>query len=228
MSIPDFFPIVSNNLSVNFPELRHFILTNYMQSSMIKKGREITFNSKEDLIYLANGKVKAYLYDQDGHERMLYIFIKDTMIFQSVSPQFYKKLIVYEGASIYYVEKNLLFSFLQTDPIFIEKYTEIIASRYGILMQQILSNDNQCAKQKVISFLYSLTFKFGERCEDGTFFITKFPSLTDIGALTNVHRTNVSAYINELESLNIISRKEKKLIVNDIDMLKKMLNNFSS
>lgn len=228
MSIPDFFPIVSNNLTTFFPELRHFILTNYTQSSTIKKGREITFTSKDDLIYLVDGKVKAYLYDPDGHERMLYIFIKDTMIFQSVSDQFYKSLIVYEDASIYYIDKTSLFSFLQKNPVFIDKYAKIIASRYGILMQQVLSNDNQCAKQKVISFLYSLAHKFGTNREGGTILITKFPSLTDVGALTNVHRTNVSACINELESLNIISRKDKALVINDIATLEKMLNDFSS
>lgn len=228
MSMQEFFPIVSNRLSTTFPELKHHILMEFEQTLFIKRGREIFFTKKNELLYLSKGKVKAYLYDQNGHERLMYLFLKDTIIFHSVSEQFCKKLIALEDATIYYVDKNSVFEFLQSDKSYIEKYTSLVAMRYGILMQQLLVSNHSCAKYKVLSFLYSLSRKFGEIQKDGTILISKFPSLTDIGALTDVHRTNVSAYVNELESLNIISRKDKALVINDIATLEKMLNDFSS
>ena len=109
-----------------------------------------------------------------------------------------------------------------------EKYISLIASRYGIIMQQMLLSNHECAKYKVLSFLYSLAIKYGTKQKDGSIYINKIPSLTDIGALTNVHRTNVSAYINELESLKIISRYNHSLTVYNIEIFEKIIEELTS
>lgn len=88
MSEKDFLPVESSRLSDFFPELKHFILANYSRTFTIKKGGQIPLaDNPDELLYLATGKVKAYMFDDEGHERLLYIFIKDTLIFHSVSEQ---------------------------------------------------------------------------------------------------------------------------------------------
>lgn len=49
--------------------------------------------------------------------------------------------------------------------------------------------------------------------------VSKFPTLTDLASLTDVHRSNVTSYINSLETQGIIHRQKKQLIVNDLEAL---------
>lgn len=228
MSEQHYFPIASSQLSDSFPELKHFILANYSHTTTVKRGTKIFPDNKNELLYLAAGKIKTYIYDEDGHEQLMYIFIKDTIIFHSISEQFCKNLVVLETATIYSINYNTVFAFLQTDADYIRKFAQLIAARYGILLQQILTTNRQCARHKVYDFLFSLTQKFGIEQKDGTILVSKFATLTDIAAILNVHRSNVTAYINELEAQNIITRHKRQLIVNDLEALEALLEETSS
>lgn len=224
MSEETFLPVASSRLSEAFPELRRFILANYSRTYTVKKGAEIPLaDSPDELLYLATGKVKAYMFDEEGHERLLYIFIKDTLIFHSISDQFCKSLVALEKATIYSIKLTDVFAFLQADVAFIRRFSSLIAARYGILLQQVLTTNHQGAKNKVYRFLVSLARKYGEPQKDGTILVGKFPTLTDLAALTNVHRSNVTSYINELETQGILHRQKRQLIINDIDALELLL-----
>lgn len=225
----NFFPVASSQLSEAFPELKHFILSNYTQTFTVKRGAEIPMaDSDDELLYLAKGKVKNYLYDEDGHEQLMYIFIKDTLIFHTISEQFCKNLVALEACTIYSVKFSEVFAFLQRDSDYIRSFVKLIASRYGILLQQILTTNRQCARHKVYDFLYGLASKFGVEQEDGTILVNKFATLTDIASMLGVHRSNVTSYINELEAQNIIARHKHQLIVKDMDTLEALLEETSS
>ena len=219
----NYFPIGSSQLSDAFPTLKHFILSHYSHTYNVKKSAEIPMaDTGDELLYLAKGKVKNYLYDENGHEQLMYIFIKDTLIFHSISEQFCKNLIALEAASIYGVKYSEVFRFLQQDPVYIERFGRLIAERYGILLQQVLTANHQGAKHKVYAFLISLAHKFGIPQDDGSLLVSKFPTLTDLAAATNVHRSNATAYINDLEAQGIITRDHRKLIINDLDTLEEL------
>lgn len=224
MSEKDFLPVESSRLSDFFPELKHFILANYSRTFTIKKGGQIPLaDNPDELLYLATGKVKAYMFDDEGHERLLYIFIKDTLIFHSVSEQYCKNLVTLEKATLYSIPLTDVFAFLQSDAAFIRKYSALIAARYGILLQQVLTTNRLGAKSKVYSFLISLVHKYGTLQENGSYLVSKFPTLTDLASLTDVHRSNVTSYINSLETQGIIHRQKKQLIVNDLEALERWL-----
>ena len=159
------------------------------------------------------------MFDDEGHERLLYIFIKDTLTFHSVSEQYCKNLIALEKATLYSISQTDVFAFLQSNTSFIRKYAALIAARYSILRQQVLTTNRLDAKSKVYSFLISLVHKYGTLQEDGSYLVSKFPTLTDLASLTDVHRSNVTSYINSLETQGIIHRQKKQLIVNDLEAL---------
>lgn len=219
MSEQYYSPVTSSQLSDAFPELKRFILANYNHTITAKRGSAIPHANSDELLYLAAGKVKAYIFDENGHEQLMYIFIKDTIIFHSISDQFCKNLVALEAASIYSVKYDDIFNFLQHDADYIRKFAQLIAARYGILLKQILTTNHQSAKNKVCSFLLDLARQFGQQQSDGSILIAKFPTLTDLAATTNVHRSNVTAYINELEALGIITRSQRQLIINDLPAL---------
>ena len=74
-----------------------------------------------------------------------------------------------------------------------------------------------------IKFLNFIADIFGVP-EENTLVINEIPSLTDLAALINVHRTNVSTYINELEKMQIIERQKKALIIKDLQALQRKLD----
>lgn len=220
MSEQDYFPIASSQLSNAFPALKQFILANYIHTTTVKRGAEIPMaDSGDELLYLAKGKVKNYLYDEDGHEQLMYIFIKDTLIFHTIGEQFGKTLVALEPCTIYSVKFSDVFAFLQTDADHIRSFVQLIASRYGILLQQVLTTNRQGARHKVYDFLLGLAQKYGVRQEDGTILVNKFATLTDIASMLNVHRSNVTSYINELEAQGVIARRNRQLHVLDLDKL---------
>lgn len=223
MAPVDFLPIVTNNLSTFFPGLKHYILCNASRIQTIKKNKTIIFANNEELFYLANGTIKAYMIDASGHEKLTYIFEKDTIIFHSFSNQYYKTLVAANDVVVFYIDQPSVSQFLQTDSKFIDQYILLIKERYGILLRQVLTGKHQSAKQKVLSFLISLANNFGVP-EENTLVINEIPSLTDLAALINVHRTNVSTYINELEKMQIIERQKKALIIKDLQALQRKLD----
>lgn len=218
-----FFPIISGDLTNTFPELKQFILNNYIRTDTIKKGGEILFPEKYIFLYLSKGKVKAYMFDESGHERLMYIYIKDTLIFHPVSDDFGKNLVPLEETTLYSVSDMSVFKFLQQDPNYIRAFMRMIGTRYGILLQQALTNHQQNAKHKVYTFLLTLASHYGKPQADGTTLINKLPTLTDMASIVNVHRSNVTAYFNELECKGILKRQKHQLIVYDMDALEDLV-----
>lgn len=218
-----FFPIISGDLTNTFPDLKQFILNNYTHTDTIKKGGDILFPEEYTFLYLSKGKVKAYMFDESGHERLMYIYIKDTLIFHPVSDDFGKNLVVLEEATLFSVSDLAVFEFLQKDPNHIRAFMRMIGTRYGILLQQDLTNHLQNAKHKVYTFLLTLATHYGKPQPDGSILVNKLPTLTDMATIVNVHRSNVTAYFNELESKGILKRQKHQLIVYDMDTLEDLV-----
>ena len=218
-----FFPIISGDLTNTFPDLKQFILNNYTHTDTIKKGGDILFPEEYTFLYLSKGKVKAYMFDESGHERLMYIYIKDTLIFHPVSDDFGKNLVVLEEATLFSVSDLAVFEFLQKDPNHIRAFMRMIGTRYGILLQQALTNHLQNAKHKVYTFLLTLATHYGKPQPDGSILVNKLPTLTDMASIVNVHRSNVTAYFNELESKGILKRQTHQLIVSDMDTLEDLV-----
>ncbi len=218
-----FFPIISGDLTNTFPDLKQFILNNYTHTDTIKKGGDILFPEEYSFLNLSKGKVKAYMFDESGHERLMYIYIKDTLIFHPVSDDFGKNLVVLEEATLFSVSDLAVFEFLQKDPNHIRAFMRMIGTRYGILLQQALTNHLQNAKHKVYTFLLTLATHYGKPQPDGSILVNKLPTLTDMASIVNVHRSNVTAYFNELESKGILKRQKHQLIVYDMDTLEDLV-----
>lgn len=218
-----FFPIISGDLTNTFPDLKQFILNNYTHTDTIKKGGDILFPEEYTFLYLSKDKVKAYMFDESGHERLMYIYIKDTLIFHPVSDDFGKNLVVLEEATLFSVSDLAVFEFLQKDPNHICAFMRMIGTRYGILLQQALTNHLQNAKHKVYTFLLTLATHYGKPQPDGSILVNKLPTLTDMASIVNVHRSNVTAYFNELESKGILKRQKHQLIIYDMDALEDLV-----
>ena len=117
---------------------------------------------------------------------------------------------------------------LQQDCLYIKEYYRIINARYGALLQQALSVNHCSAKYKVYSFIHQIAQKYGAASSDGRITISNFPTFIDIASITGVHRSNATSYINELRAQEVIARDKSLFIINDMDLLEKIIDSLNA
>lgn len=224
MSEKPYCPVMSNHISVEFPELSDFILENYHQQISLKAGETLPAGSPNEILYITEGSIKSYICDENGDERLMYILLSDTIVFGAVDTYFLKTFVVQEAAKGFLISHQKVLEFIQKDTMYIRSYIRICNSRYGILLQQMLSINHCSAKHKVFSFILQVAQKYGEAdAATGNIIITKFPSITDIASITGVHRSNTNSYISELREQNIVTKEKNNFIIHDIALLKKII-----
>lgn len=222
-----FSPVYSNRLSKTFPELKQYILTNFTSKQLLKKGEEVPYAPKDTLLYVKSGSVKSYICDESGEERLMYIFLEDSVVFYHFHEYFIKRLLINETAEIYSVAIPEIMKFLQAKPEYILAWTGIVSSRYGVLLQNMLSINHCSAKHKVYSFIYQLALKYGKQ-NGQQYTIKTFPSSTDVASITGVHRSNATTYINELQSQDVLKKEKNTLVIYDLDLLKNIIDSLDS
>lgn len=135
-----------------------------------------------------------------------------------------KTLIVQDPAQILFIDHNVVLQFIQTDIAYIRQYLKICTSRYGVVLQQMLSINHCSAKYKVFSFILQLAQQYGiVDKEAGVIIIKNFPSVTDIASITGVHRSNANSYITELKEQNVVSKNKTDFIIKDLALFKKII-----
>lgn len=222
-----FSPVYTNKLSETFPDLKQYILQNYPQAHFYKKGDEIPHVSEKIILYIKKGSIKSYICDESGEERLMYIFLEDSIVFCHFHSYFVKRLSVNESSEIYYAPRKDIMKFVQTKVDYIDLWTNIVSSRYGILLQSILSVNHCSSKHKVYSFIYQLALKYGKKNEQ-QYTIKSFPSYTDVASITGVHRSNATTYINELQSQDVLKKEKNTLVIYDLDLLKSIIDSLDS
>lgn len=220
--------ILSNHISTHFPELKSFILKNQLRQASYKKGAIVPPVPKEELMYMVSGSIKSYMCDENGDERLVFILLEDTIVFSAVDDYFLKTLVAQEPLAAYYVDRQEVFVFLQQDSQYIKEYGRIVNARYGALLQQALSVNHCSAKYKVYSFIHQIAQKYGAASSDGRITISNFPTFTDIASITGVHRSNATSYINELRTQEVIARDKSLFIINDMDLLEKIIDSLNA
>ncbi len=179
------------------------------------------------VIYIKSGSIKSYICDESGEERLMYIFLEDSIVFCHFHDYFVKRLVANETVELYYAPQDELMKFLQQDSEYIRLWTGIVSSRYGILLQSMLSVNHCSSKHKVYSFIYQLALKYGEK-SGNKYTIKSFPSSTDVASITGVHRSNATTYINELQEQEVLKKNKNTLIINDLDLLKNIIDSLDS
>jgi len=216
--------VTSNHISEIFPELSQFVKNNYSQYITYKRGEIIPPVKQNQLVYLVKGSIKSYICDESGEDRLMYILLEDSFVFSSINENFLKTLIAHEQVEACYIERNKVVAFVQTNIEYINKYVKICNSRYGILLQQMLSLNHCSAKHKVYSFIYQLALKYGTvQASTNYIYIKNFPSFTDIASITGVHRSNATSYINELKAQDIVGKDKNHFIIKDLQLFEKII-----
>ncbi len=193
-----------------------------------KKEEPIYFESEpsKSIYFLKAGRVKITKYQKDGSEKILAI-VNPGEIFGELAYLDEKERTDYaltlEPSLICVISKNDLENFVVKNPSLNFKLTKIFGLKMQKFSERVEDLIFKDADQRVISFILRYAEKNGKKIGD-QIFIKPFLKHQYIGELTACSRQTVNYILTDLRSKNIIDFDRNKLIINNIDALKKMVS----
>ena len=211
----DFFPYIKGQ-----EDLADYFMRNSFKTVNIKKGEELEVPSKENICFIMKGRLKVYMINDLGDERLMWFLEEGNIIPNLLTDSFAKRVIADENCEIYYINTSTYYDYVLQNKEHMKVFIDAFYSRYGFLVQQLLNAESENARLKVYKFIYQLAARYGKTKENGEIMIENFPSRNDISSITGVHRSNVTRYITELEKKDIVKKHKLQLAVNDLEKLR--------
>jgi CRP/FNR family transcriptional regulator, cyclic AMP receptor protein len=191
----------------------------------LAKNESIYFANEpsNSIFFLKTGRVKIVKYTAEGNESIIALIspgeIFGEMAFIDDQPRTDYALTI-EPALICAINKEDLSKFIEKNPSLNLKMTKLIGLKLKSFSERIEDLVFKDANQRVISFLIRSADKFGKKVGD-QIFVKPFLKHQDIAELTACSRQTVNYILTGLRDKGIISFDRKKLIINQIESLKK-------
>lgn len=193
----------------------------------LSKNEPIYFANEpsNSIFFLKNGRVKIVKYLPEGEESIIAI-INPGEIFGEMAyldeTERTDFAITIEPALICAINKNDLAKFIDKNPSLNIKMTKLIGLKLKSFSERIEDLVFKDANQRIVSFLFRMIEKNGKNIGD-QIFIKPFLKHQDIAELTACSRQTVNYILTDLRDKKIINFDRKKLIINDLPLLKKYL-----
>lgn len=215
------------NLFSNLQKDQMMRLDNLVKEREIKGNEPIYFadESSNTIYFLKAGRVKITKYLADGSEKIIAI-INPGEIFGEMAYLDEQKRTDYavtlEPSLICAINKNDFKNFVEQNPELNLRLTRILGLKLRSFSERIEDLIFKDAYQRITSFLLHYIEKYGNKV--GNQIIVKpFLKHQDIGELTACSRQTVNYFLTDLRKKGIIDFDRRKLIVYNLDELKKII-----
>lgn len=192
------------------------------------KGDEPIYFANEPsktIYFLKTGRVKISKYFSDGSEKIIAI-INPGEIFGEMAyldeNQRTDYAITVEPSLICAINKNDLSSFIEKNPTLNIKMTKILGLKLKSFSERIEDLIFKDANQRIASFILRYIEKNGKKIGN-QIFIKPFLKHQNIGELTACSRQTVNYFLTDLRNRGIIDFDRSKLIINDLNEIKKLV-----
>ena len=205
-----------------------YFLQNHFCRHHLKKGDLITSLTENTVGYIVSGRLKVYMSDENGEERLMWFLNATSTLHTSMLDLFSKKIVVDRDCELLYIPLDQYYDFIMLSKENLERYHQSWRQRYGICVQHCLSSYRQTSKQnariKVCKFIQQMMIYLGhQRPSDDAVVIQNVPSRADIASLIGVHQSNVISYISELEKMGILEKNKSDIIIIAPEKLERLL-----
>ena len=203
--------------------------------SIFKDGEELTYKKGEFVIrpgqaptgvfYIEKGLVKAYDISKYGEENLL-IIRKEKEVFPliwAITGQ--ERRIIYETLSptvLLHVERNKFLTHMRENTKAMPPLTDMVTEMYRIHSERILNLEYRSVRERLISFLITMSHRFGEKSKEGI--VINVPlRQQDIASSINATRETTSREMNYLERHSLVSNKSSVITLRNIEKLSSYL-----
>lgn len=209
--------MVSNKLKDYFAHFREF---HYKKNEIILRSEDEIRN----IYYIKNGYVRMFTIFEDGRELTLNIFkpgsffpmthaiaeIKNYYFFQTMTP-----------VDLHRAKKELVIDFVRENPDVLYDLTRRISIGLIAFLTNIEHTLHGNADSRIISALFLLAERFGEKTENGQTTIGLFLTHQAIASLVGITRETATSTLNRLLKKGLVNYRKRLFVIISIEKLRR-------
>jgi CRP-like cAMP-binding protein len=175
--------------------------------------------------YIEEGLVKAFNISKYGEENLLIIRKK-----QEVFPLIYaltgqEREIFYQALShtiVRRIDRQKYLDFMHSHPGAMLPILDMVTEMYRIHSERILNLEYRTVRERLVSFLITMSHRFGVPTDDGLMIDVPLRH-QDIASSINASRETASRELAKLEQRGLIKTKQFLITLKDVDALQSLL-----
>jgi CRP-like cAMP-binding protein len=199
-------------------------------------GRQLTFKKGEFIIrpgetpsgvfYVYKGLVKAYDITKYGEENLL-IIRKEHELFPliwAITGQ--ERHVIYEAiatTTLWHIPREKFVEYMQSHPEALAPLLDMTIEMYRLHSERILNLEYRSVRERIISFLLTMTQRFGNKVEGGTQIGVPLRH-QDIASSINASRETASRELAAMERKGLITSKQSLITITNIKTFRAQLD----
>jgi CRP/FNR family cyclic AMP-dependent transcriptional regulator len=203
--------------------------------NFFKKGTKLTYKKGEFVIrpgetpthvyYIEEGLVKAYKISKYGEENMLIVRKKHEIfpLIWALTGQ--ERGIIYQTLGptmVWRVSHEKYLNYLQNNNNALYPLLDIVTEMYRLHSERLLNLAYRTVRERVISFLLTMSKRFGKKTKDGILIDMPLRH-QDIASSINASRETASRELAYLERNGLISNKQSYITLKDTKKMRSYL-----
>lgn len=183
-------------------------------------------DSPPGVFYVEQGLVKAYDITR-YHEENLLIIRKADEIFPliwAITGQ--ERQVIYQAlapTTTLQIGRETLVNYIEEHPDALAPLLDMTIEMYRLHSERILNLEYRTVRERIISFLLTMSQRFGKPFEEGLRIEVPLRH-QDIASSVNATRETTSRELSALERKGLLTNKQSLIVLRDIDGLRKHLN----
>jgi CRP-like cAMP-binding protein len=182
-------------------------------------------DAPHSVFYIYQGLVKAYNITKYDEENLLIIRKQDEIFPLIWAINGLEHNIIYRALAptiTYQVNRKAFLRFITSNPEALMPLFDLTLEMYRLHGDRILTLEYRTVRERIISFLLSMSQRFGKQTEDGLLIEVPLRH-QDIASSVNATRETTSREISALERKGLLSNKQSYILLKDLDALRKHL-----
>lgn len=203
--------------------------------AVFRNGTKLTYKKGEFIIHpgetpvgvflIHTGMVKAYDISKYGEENMLIIRRKNELFPLIWAFTGQDRRIIYQAlvpTEVWRIARQDFLDEVNKNPELLRPLLDVTTEMYRIHSERILNLEYRTVRERLISFLVTMSRRFGRKTTGGTLIDIPLKQ-QDIASSINATRETTSRELMRLERLGLISNHQSLITLTDVDKLKSFL-----
>ncbi|HVI60801.1 MAG TPA: Crp/Fnr family transcriptional regulator [Candidatus Saccharimonadales bacterium] len=177
------------------------------------------------IFYIDEGLVKAYDITKYDEENLLIIRKADELfpLIWAITGQ--ERHVIYQALAptvTWQISRPIFLEFIKNKPEALAPLLDMTIEMYRLHSERILNLEYRTVRERIISFLLTMSQRFGKRAGDGLLIEVPLRH-QDIASSINATRETTSRELSALERKGLLRNKQSMILLNDVDALRKHL-----
>lgn len=178
------------------------------------------------VFYIKRGLVKAYDITKYHEENLLIIRKEDELfpLIWALTGQ--ERHVIYQALAptiAWQMDRQILLDFISKKPESLNPLLDMTIEMYRLHSERILNLEYRTVRERIISFLLTMSQRFGKQQADGLLINVPLRH-QDIASSVNASRETTSRELSALEKKGLINNSQSLILLKDVEQLHKHLS----